>query len=323
MKVLFLLIFMGVALGCERTQTITYQDTSSFFRHACGFLGTRALTHASLDLFYYDLYACYPLGEDEPSLQEHRKAHIRYLEHLYRQAYGRAMAKLPSSRRQVIEYNEFEWRQGCKIFGQTTPRPNWICVDGDEQYLRFLRNRVYYWETTPERRTLIDKMNRLTVSYEYENLSFRDGELQRETPVDVEDPSKGTYVECLATLLPDFCHQATIGRDDYLIGLLLPTNDVASEPATVGFERVLCIWKNGDLHAAHQLPLGCTVLSVAPHGSEVTVTFVQWGEDELYGLNLDWRTRKRRTLTLDISLDTYYAVRFTNWYNQFKREQDN
>ncbi len=318
MKILSLLVLMGVMLGCERTQTITYQDTSSFFRHARDFLGARALAHASLDLFYYDHHVCYPLGEDNPSLQEHWKAHIRYMEHLYRQAYGRAMEKLPSSRRQIVEYNEFEWRQGCKIFGQTTSKPNWICVDGDEQYLRFLRNRVYYWEATPAQRALIDKMNGLSVFYEGEYVPLRDGELQRETPVDVEDPSKGTYVECIATLLPDFCHQVTVGRDDYLIGLLLPTNDVASEPGTVGFERILCMWKNGDLHAVHQLPLGCTVLVVKPRGSEVTVTFVQWGEDELYGLNLDWRTRKRRTLTLDFTLDTYPEVRITNWYDQFR-----
>ncbi len=303
--------------GCASSPEQAYHEPPSFIEGATAFLGKNALSCASLDLYYYDAYACYPLGEGASSLWDNQRACIRYLEYLYRRAFERELSKLTSARREVLEFDEYEWRCWQPVFGLNTPKPKWICADREEQIIRFVRNRAFYWECHPERRALLTKMNRLPVFYKGGFVDMQYGEVVRERPVDMNDRAKGTFRESVAFLLPDFCREATVGRDDYQIGLLLPTNDVSGEPASVGRERNLCIWKNGEPHAVHQLPLECTVLSVETHGREVTVKFVQWDTGEIRP-GIDWRARKARTLTLDFTLAAYGGICITNWYDQFR-----
>ncbi len=300
---------------------ITAQDdrqlSQEFIDDIIKTLGKKAASHASLELHYCYIYGISDLNR-ECSYQDNSVYYINYLERLYERACKRLTAKMSHAEKQQFEQAEKEWREkGCPVFGENTPQPEWLTAPIGEQRIRFLRNRTAYLECSPEQRRAVDKINKLSVRYANGNLPIRFCELQRVTPVDIEKDDGRTYIECIATLPPDFCHEVKIGNDEYLIGMLIPTNDVASETSTHGYERNLCIWKNGMFHAVHQLPPHCTILSVMSHGADVDVKFVQWSFDEVYCQKRDWRKRKTQTFTIDFTLQVFAPVKITNWLNYF------
>ncbi len=317
-KILGLALLSVLPGGCHNAVEETYDLPPGFFADAVDFLGKEAASHASLEFFYYDRYG-YGCENEWWDYDVYHRGFIHYFEYLYELACQRIKAELSKQAREAFENDEFEWKcYGCPMFGETTPQPDWMCVRAETQYRRFLRNRVAYLESSPARRQIIDKINRLTVPYVgITQLPIRYCEVQRRTPVSTEKDEGVFYTECIATVLPDFCHEVTLGNDEYLIGLLLPTNDVFSEPSTWGRERNLCIWKNREFHAVHQLPLECMVLSVQPAGTEVVVTYVQKGSEESFFKRIDWRTCKQRTMSFDMRISTFGSIRITNWLDYF------
>lgn len=286
--------------------------SQDFFNKIIAEVGEDAASCASLELHEYCMRHAGTLDglESRDWLIEYQN----YLCRLYQQAYEKRLANLPCAERDDFIAAEKAWR---KYSVQLHPDPQ-IYNDYDRHIIN-IRTRTAYLEASDSCRRAADAINRQSVRCGgVPDMPIRYHYLERTTPVDLDKDDGEFYVERIAVVPPDFCREAQIGDDIYQIAILLPTNEISGETSTIGVERNLCVWKNGEFHAVYQLPVYCRVTGIKIHDNEVTVSFIQRSDDEYFCGTEDLRQRKPQTMTLDFTLGTYYPVKITNHLNYYQ-----
>ena len=254
---------------------------------------------------------------------EDRKCdYLNYLERLYHKALKSAAGGLSSKAREELLRKEKNWEKyGCTDYDYSIcdeTGHSLISVDPRWRRIRYYLNRTRYLECSAERRAVLDRFHGLRIPYRYtrqnDSLPIEYNELRRITPLDTDIENKKargkTFVEDIATLPPEFCREAKIGRDLYQMGILIPNNDSVCERSAQGYERVLVIWKNRKHHAHYYLPHHARVQKAEIHGTQISVHYRQ---REDFSSEVKRKKDVSQTFTIDFTYRIYAPVRITNW----------
>ena len=286
------------------TETDRGRISRPFIREIIRNAGKDAASHASLELHYYWKRKLDSLNKSADR-NDWRAEYCNYLERLYRRAYRSILRSLNERDRKDFEMRESQWRN--YLVPTAGDEGRYTDFDGHAVYLR---NRTAYLESSPEKRHAVDTINTLNAPCgQFAALPVRFHYLERVTP----DPDKTgkTYVERIAVIPPDFCHEAIRGKDRYHLAILFPTNEINAHSSAIGRERNLCIWKNGNFHGSFSLPDSCTVWKTEILDNIIHVRFTCEEKNKI-GENRRV-SRKMQIFSADFTKGSRRPIKITNW----------
>ena len=255
--------------------------------------------------------------------------YINYLERLRQKAIKAAAEKMKPEEREAFLRKEDEWLEkfvnGYEYEIRNPEGRLIVDIEPLSRKMRIYLNRVRYLESPPERRAELDRFHGLKVRYVRGKLPVEYNELRRETPLAVgflapvdEDKYQKlagkNYIEEIATMPVEFCREVRIGQDLYQMGMLFPTDDIATERSTWGTEVILVVWRNGEHYSVFYLPNRSIVQEMKVHGSQVSIRYLQ--QDEHLSENVREKDAEQ-TYTIDFTYEVYAPVRITNWLNYY------
>lgn len=251
--------------------------------------------------------------------------YCNYLDRLYAKARAAAAKELSPAELAEFLRQEQEWRKrtdesyACDLRYEEDDFPL-LAVNVRTRYIRNLRNRTRYLESSRERRAELARFDGLRVNYVLGELPVEFHELRRKVPLDAVHDDRRTrgkfFFDELATLPPEFCREVKVGADLYQLAVLIPNDDISGERSTQGYERILVVWKNREHFATYYLPDHAVVSKLDVRGTEVSIRYRQ--NDDVDRIERsDRRADAEQTYTVDFTYRIYAPVRITNWLNYY------
>lgn len=182
------------------------------------------------------------------------------------------LSTLSGPERRALLLEQFEWqrlmdRRNAEPMGSGSIAPMLKSLREEAR----LENRFKELTAPGEIRRAFVALRGAPVRYQGKMFPLDHGELN--FPIPAEKLEEGMpETETIAQLNVLSCREVKIGADQFLVGVIEPTNYNVVSSFGLGTELNLCIWKNGEFFASHLIGQRLVMLGIeaSPDGIEVS-----------------------------------------------------